>query len=78
MARLVRFEQTGPIKIDPATWPRDEMGNLKTIFVCACGLSNKFPLCDGTHKSCREEPGKLYTYDPVTKAVLDSTEESEA
>ncbi|MBS0187694.1 MAG: CDGSH iron-sulfur domain-containing protein [Planctomycetes bacterium] len=76
MARLVRHEQTGPIKIDPATWPRDAQGNLKPIFVCACGLSSKFPFCDGTHKGCNEEPGMVYRYDPVTKAVLDATQEA--
>lgn len=76
MARLVRHEQTSPVKIDPATWPRDEAGNLKPIFICACGISGKFPFCDGTHKGCKtEEPGKVYRYDPVTKAVLDSSAE---
>lgn len=76
MARLVRHEETSPIKIDPATWPRDENGNLKTIFICACGISSKFPFCDGTHKGCKgEEVGKVYRYDPITKAVLDSTQE---
>ena len=60
MARLVRHEETSPIKIDPATWPRDENGNLKTIFICACGISSKFPFCDGTHKGCKgEEVGKV-------------------
>lgn len=76
MARLVRLEQTGPIKIDPTSWPRDAEGNLKSIFICACGLSSKLPFCDGTHKTCREEPGVLYTYDPVTKAVIDATKEA--
>lgn len=76
MARLVRHEETSPIKIDPATWPRDENGNLKTIFICACGISSKFPFCDGTHKGCKgEEAGKVYRYDPITKAVIDSSQE---
>lgn len=74
MARLVRHEQTAPLKIDPATWPRDEQGNLKPIFVCACGISAKFPLCDGTHKCCKsEEPGLVYRYDPQTRAVTETT-----
>ena len=55
MARLVRLDQTKPLKIDPATWPRDAAGNLKPIWICACGLSKKFPLCDGTHKACEGE-----------------------
>ncbi|HEX8876722.1 MAG TPA: CDGSH iron-sulfur domain-containing protein [Phycisphaerales bacterium] len=77
MARLVRHEQSAPIKIDPATWPRDEQGNLKVLSICACGLSAKFPFCDGAHKGCKnEEPGKVYRYDPVTKAILDATQEA--
>ena len=73
MARTVRHEAVGPVKIDPATWPRDELGNLKNIWVCACGLSGTFPLCDGTHKTtCKhEEAGFEYVYDPVTKAVVE-------
>lgn len=63
MARRVTFEQSGPIKIDPATWPRDAAGNLKNIWVCGCGLSRTFPLCDQTHKCCKDEqPGVLYEY----------------
>lgn len=70
MPRIVRFEQTGPIKIDPADLPRDENGKPKPIFVCACGLSAKFPFCDASHKACRDEsPGVLYNYDPVTKVA---------
>ena len=34
------------------------------MFVCTCGLSKKFPLCDGTHKICRDEPeGATFVYD---------------
>ncbi len=81
MGRRVRFEGTGPIKIDPTLkdgeappapnvipWPRDEQGNLKRISICACGLSAKFPFCDGGHKACLgEDPAKDYHYDPTTK-----------
>ena len=30
-----------------------------------CGLSKNYPLCDGSHKICRqhEQPGKMYRYD---------------
>lgn len=77
MARLVRHDQAGPHKIDPATWPRDEQGNLKAIWVCACGLSRTFPLCDKTHKttSMQEEGGCLYRYDPATMSVVEKTRE---
>ena len=72
MARIVRHTATGPVKIDPATWPRDAEGNLKPIFVCACGLSAKYPICDGTHKGCAaEEAGSVYVYDPATRQVID-------
>jgi CDGSH-type Zn-finger protein len=68
MARLIRLDATGPVKIDPASIPAGKM-----IFVCACGLSKTFPLCDGTHKAkcAAEQPGMLYTYDPVSKEVTD-------
>jgi len=65
MARLIRIEATGPVKIDPSAGPRDEHGNLKPLFICACGLSRTLPMCDGSHKQARasEQPGKLYVYD---------------
>lgn len=71
MARLVRHERTEPVKIQPGDLPRDEQGNLKVISLCACGISARYPFCDGAHKSCRtEQPGKLYTYDEATRQVL--------
>jgi len=77
VARLIRIEHTGPIKIDPSQFPRDEAGNLKPLSICVCGLSDRLPFCDGTHKNtCKlEEPGYLYTYDPKTKAVVDKKPE---
>ncbi len=67
MARRVVFHAAASIKLDPSQFPRDEQGNLKPISLCACGVSQKFPICDGTHKRCKDEsPGVLYEYDPVT------------
>ncbi|MFG0292347.1 MAG: CDGSH iron-sulfur domain-containing protein [Phycisphaerales bacterium JB065] len=68
MPRLVRFEATGPIRIDPQDKP---------VFVCACGLSAKFPFCDGRHKICKDEdPATVYRYDPETgEAIADARED---
>lgn len=61
MARLVRHERTGPIKIEPQEKP---------VFICGCGLTGNFPYCDGSHKACAQEaPGKVYVYGPDKKAV---------
>lgn len=57
MPRLVRLTQATPVKLEP----RD-----KPYFVCACGLSRTFPLCDGSHKklpATEPDPGTLYVYD---------------
>jgi len=63
MARLVRLTATGPIKIEPQTKP---------IFVCACGLTQTPPFCDGHHKKCAQElPGKLYLYDERGDEIVD-------
>lgn len=70
MARLVRHDLDGPIKIEPQE---------KAVFICGCGLTEKFPFCDGAHKGCRgEQPGKLYVYDPVTKQVVEEREDAGA
>jgi len=67
MPRLVRHEATGPIKIEPQDKP---------IFICGCGLTSKFPFCDGSHKACKnEQEGKVYIYDPQTKQVIEEREE---
>lgn len=73
MPRLIRHDANGPIKIDPASFPRDEQGNLKPIWICACGLSQNLPFCDGAHKSCAstERPGVVSVYDPARKKIIE-------
>jgi CDGSH-type Zn-finger protein len=65
MARLIRLEGTGPIKIEPQAKP---------IWVCACGLSKTFPICDGTHKTCvaTEQAGMLHVYDAARQTVVET------
>lgn len=60
---MIRHELTGPVRIDPQDKP---------AFVCGCGLTKSFPLCDGSHKACAKEDGsKLYTYDKAGEKIID-------
>jgi len=66
MARLIRHDQTGPYRIDPADFPKDG----KAIWICGCGLSKTMPYCDKAHKACAaEQSGTLYIYDAKTGQV---------
>lgn len=72
MARLVRLERDGPMRLEPQDKP---------VWICGCGLTRNFPFCDGTHKAaCREEqPGTLYVYDSegrLVRTLRDAGEES--
>ncbi len=70
MARLIRQDATGPVRIDPQDKP---------VFVCACGLTRNFPFYDGSHKHCKNEsPDTLYTYDPKTHTILHQKPDSDA
>lgn len=63
MARLVRHDLDGPIKIEPQA---------KAVWICGCGLTRTFPICDKSHKACAgEEKGYVYVYDPATGAVVE-------
>lgn len=69
MARLIRHTATAPYRIEPQDFPKD-----KPLFICACGLSQRMPICDGSHKGgCREElAGTLYVYDAERKSVVET------
>ena len=67
MPRLVRLDADGPIRIDPQDKP---------VFICACGLTQNFPFCDGSHKACKgETPGKVSVYDAERKSVVEERDE---
>ncbi len=67
MARLIRHDATGPIEVKPGE---------KSAWVCACGLSQNLPLCDGSHKkSKQEEPGKCYVYNNERTEVVEVKDE---
>lgn len=74
MTRMVPNKATGPMKIEPADFPRDEQGNLKPLWICACGLSQKLPICDGAHKACKttEPEGFLHVYDESRTRIVES------
>jgi len=64
MARLVPNDATGPIKIEPQE---------KAVFVCACGLSQNLPYCDGSHSKAKKQEidaAKVYEYDADRKNVI--------
>ncbi|MEZ6190326.1 MAG: CDGSH iron-sulfur domain-containing protein [Phycisphaerales bacterium] len=68
MPRLIRHDATGPIELKPQE---------KSAWICACGLSQNLPYCDGSHKICRqtEEAGKVYVYDKERKNVVEIKDE---
>jgi len=54
MARIIRHVATSPVRLEPSDAPQ---------FIYACGLTKKFPFCDGSHKPARsEQEGRLYVY----------------
>lgn len=65
MTRIVEHTATGPIAVDKDSVPGAH------IHVCRCGLSQKPPLCDGTHRITRNETsGRLVRYQRVGDALV--------
>ena len=57
MARIVLHERNRPYVI--------KLDNGQELHICACGLSQNKPYCDGHHRLTQdEEPGKIYVYRP--------------
>jgi CDGSH-type Zn-finger protein len=64
MARLVRHDATGPIEVKQAGG--------ESLWICACGLSQDLPFCDGSHDNTgAEESGKCYVYDKGRRTVVE-------
>jgi CDGSH-type Zn-finger protein len=67
MGRMVYFEADGPKEIKPQE---------KSAWVCACGLSQNLPMCDGAHKAARQEDaGKCYIYDKERKSIVETKDD---
>ncbi len=54
MPRLVLHERNRPYVV--------KVGE-QELHLCACGLSQNKPYCDGTHKKTLDEKGDLFFYD---------------
>jgi CDGSH-type Zn-finger protein len=62
MARLIRCDATGPTEVKPQAG---------SVWICACGLSQTWPYCDGSDKkTAAEPPGKLHWYDKMRQKVM--------
>lgn len=51
MSRLVELDATGPRRLDVSDLD-PEKGD---IAVCQCGLSDRYPFCDGSHRVTEDE-----------------------
>ncbi len=59
MTRLVKLNGKQPLPIETTN---------KKVWICTCGLSDKFPYCSGKHKFIQDEDDNvLYMYDENLK-----------
>ncbi|MFC7071002.1 CDGSH iron-sulfur domain-containing protein [Halobaculum lipolyticum] len=69
--REVTLTDTGPVRFDEDDL-HDEYGD---IAVCRCGLSEEFPLCDGSHEATEDEAeGVRYKYVDGERRVVERLE----
>ncbi len=63
MARLILHTARGPVPV------KDSRG-VTVAAICMCGLSRRYPFCDGSHIHARdEEEGKVYIYNEEGERV---------
>ena len=63
MPRLVLHERNRPYMV--------KVGD-QELHLCACGLSNNKPYCDGSHKRTIDEGSELFVYDETGRLKVTS------
>jgi len=59
MSRLIEHDSTGPLKLDESDLDPEE----GDVAICLCGLSERYPYCDGSHRAVGDEDeGRCYRY----------------
>jgi len=71
VAREVTHDDDAPLRVT-----RDDLDpEYGDVAVCLCGLSDRYPLCDGAHRRAEdEEPGVRYRYADGGRQVVEAIE----